>query len=404
MLTTTRAKRIAALSGGAAACAIALAAIAWRVLSGPQVPAYGVQRIDLRQSVVATGRVQSPRRVEIGSPVTGVVVGVPVAEGDTVHAGQLLVALDPAETRAAVEQARAAVVQAEAKLVQLESTALPMAAEGERQAVATFANAERALTRARELTVKGFAGQASLDEAQRARDVAASQREAARVQRASQSSGGTDVRLARASLDNARAALRVAQARHENTTIEAPVDGVLIARNVEKGAVVQPGKVLMVLSPRGETQLVVQVDEKNLPLVSVGQAALVSADAYPDRRFAATVAYVNPGVDAVRGSIEVKLAVIDPPAYLLQDMTVSVDIAAATRGNVLTIPSDALRPGDWVLAVRDGRAVRQAVKVGARGSGRIEVVGLGEGELVLPAARNDVHEGAHVRTKPATAM
>ncbi len=58
---------------------------------------------------------------------------------------------------------------------------------------------------------------------------------------------------------------------------------------------VQPGKVLMVLSPSGETQLVLQIDERNLAKLKLGQKALASADAYPAQRFAAELVYINPG-------------------------------------------------------------------------------------------------------------
>jgi HlyD family secretion protein len=175
---------------------------------------------------------------------------------------------------------------------------------------------------------------------------------------------------------------------------------VVLARNVERGTVAQPGRALLVLAPNGETQVVAQIDERNLPLLAVGQEALVSADAYPDRRFAARVLSIHPAVDPLRGSIEVKLVVPQPPAYLLQDMTVSVDIRAATRSAVLAMPAEALRPGDWVYAVRDGRAVRQPVRVGPRGRGLVEVVdGLKEGERVLPAAGLAVREGQSVRVR-----
>ena len=302
---------------------------AWRIAAGPAVPAYAVTRQDLVQTVVASGRVDSPRRVEVASPVTGLVASVPVAEGQAVAAGQLLVMLDDAEASAAVEQARHAVAQAEAKLAQLRYTALPVAGEAARASEATLANAERQLARSKELLARGFIGQAALDEAQRNRDVAASQLAAARLQRDSQSEGGTDQVLAQAALQQARAGLRLAEARLEYLSIEAPVAGVLISRSVERGNVVQPGKTLLVLSPAGEMQLVVQVDEKNLPLLRVGQAAIASADAYPAQRFAATVAYINPAVDPLRGSVQVKLSVPQPPPYLLQDMTVSVDVEVA---------------------------------------------------------------------------
>ena len=75
-----------------------------------------------------------------------------------------------------------------------------------------------------------------------------------------------------------------------------------------------------------------QIDERNLGKLALGQKALASADAYPDQRFAAVVSYINPGVDITRASVEVKLTVADPPDYLRQDMTVSVDIEVAREG------------------------------------------------------------------------
>jgi HlyD family secretion protein len=391
------------LLAGAAAIAVALATGAWRIAAGPRVEALAVARSDLVQTVVASGRVESPRRVEVGAAVGGIVSAVPVAEGERVAAGQLLVALDDREARAAVEQARFALAQAEARLAQIRSTSLPVSTQAARQAEVNFDSAERQLARSRELYARGFIGQAALDEAQRSRDVAASQREAARLQREAQGEGGAEWLAAQAALRQARASLELAEARLGYTRIHAPVAGVLIARHVERGNAVPAGKTLLVLSPAGETQLVLQVDERNLPLLRVGQAALASADAYPQERFAARVAYINPAVDPLRGSVEVKLAVPDPPPYLLQDMTVSVDVEVARRLGVLAIPAEALRQGDWVMVARDGHAARQAVVVAARGETLVEIAsGLREGELViLPGGA--AAEGRAVRAVAAAA-
>ncbi|MGE5615294.1 MAG: efflux RND transporter periplasmic adaptor subunit [Bacillota bacterium] len=399
-----RSKKAGLVVAGLFAAAVALLG-GLRLIEGPSVRAYVVERADLVQTVVASGRVESPRRVEIGSSLTGVVERVAVDEGQNVAAGQLLIALDTSELRAAVEQARFAVEQAEAKLVQIRKTSLPVAAESVRQAQVNLANAERSLERSRELFDKGFIGQAALDESQRARDVADSQLKSAQVQHESESPGGTDVRLAEAALAQARANLAAAQARLELATIEAPVAGVLISRNVEAGNVVQPGKALLVLSPAGATQLVVQIDEKNLGMLALGHKALASADAYPDQRFECEVVYINPGIDPSRGSVEVKLAVPQAPAYLLQDMTVSVDIEVARVRDVLSVPADAIHDGNWVLVARNGRAERRDVQLGVRGEGRVQVVaGLREGEIVLPSTIASIGEGTSVRAslaKPA---
>ena len=370
---------------------------------GPSVSTYAVTRTDVVQTVVASGRVESPRRVEIGSALVGTVAKVPVDEGQTVAAGQVLLALDDSEARAAVESARTAVSQAEARVAQLERTGVPVAQEAVRQADVNLVNSERSLLRTRELFDRGFVGQAALDDAQRARDVAQSQLDSAKVQQTSVAPSGADYLVAQTALALARAALAAARAHLDLMTITAPVAGTLISRDVEVGSIAQPGKVLLVLSPAGVTWLTVQIDEKNLKLLQLGEKAVASADAYPKQRFAAELVYINPGVDASRGSVEVKLRVPQPPAYLLQDMTVSVDIEVSRHPGVLALPADALHDGatdaPWVLVARDGRAERRAVKVGAHGiGGQVEIVqGLAEGERVIPSTEQAASAGQRVR-------
>jgi HlyD family secretion protein len=385
-----------------AALALALAYLAFAWFAGPEVEAARVERRDLVQSVVASGRVAKPHRVDIGSQVVGTVIEVPVSEGQAVKAGQPLVVLDAAESEALVRQAETAVVQAEARLRQLRELQLPVASQSLRQAEANLSNARAQYERNQQLFKSGYVGQAALDDARRNVDVAETQVETAHKQVQTAQPAGSDSALAVTALEQARANLQAARARHKYTTISAPADGTLIARNVERGDVVQPGKALMVLSPAGETQLVLQLDERNLSRLSLGLKAVASADAYPAQRFDAEVVYINPGVDAQRGTVEVKLRVPQPPDYLRDDMTVSVDIEVARRTAVLTLPADAVRAGDghspWVLAVRDGRAVKQPVKLGLRGEGSVEIVeGLAEGELAVATGTAGVSPGERVR-------
>ena len=173
---------------------------------------------------------------------------------------------------------------------------------------------------------------------------------------------GSDYAIALAALDQARANLAAGQVKLEQTIIKAPVDGVLIAREVEAGNIVQPGKELMVLAPAGETQVDVMIDERQLSRLAVGQKAIGSADAFPGERFAAELVYINPGIDALRGTVEVKLRVPDPPAYLRQDMTVSVDIEIARKVDALIVPAETVRDANgqrpWVLAINVKRQVQ----------------------------------------------
>jgi HlyD family secretion protein len=208
--------------------------------------------------------------------------------------------------------------------------------------------------------------------------------------------------MAQTQFDQAQAGLNEAQARSGYATIVAPRDGILITRAVERGMVVSPGKALLVLAPAGIVQLVLQIDEKNIGLLKLGQGAIASADAYADQRFPAELAYINPSVDISRASVEVKLTTETPPAYLRQDMTVSVDIEVERRNATLVVPSrtihEPLSAEPWVLAVREGRARRQTVRLGLRAADHVEVLeGVVQGELLLPIASG---LGAGQRLRP----
>lgn len=375
------------------ALAVVAGAAAWqaaRVLVGPAVVVDVVRRSDLVQTVVASGHVETPYRVEIGSQITGTVEEVLVTEGQTVLEGQPLIRLDSRELRATLIQAQGALAQAEARLRQMQELVLPAAKEALAQTQAVLLNAQQSYDRTVELARTGSATRVALDDAVRALNVARTQARSAELQVFTASPGGSDAVMAQTQLDQARASLETASSRLAYATISAPRDGVLISRAVERGTVAQPGKALLVLAPRGETQLVIQLDERNLGLVALGQPALASADAFPGDRMDAIVVYINPGIDIARAAVEVKLRVAEPPAYLRQDMTISVDIETARRSQTLIVPArnvrDAVSAAPWVMRLRDGRASRQPVKLGLRGASSIEILdGVSEGDELVPA-------------------
>ncbi len=391
------------LSGMVALCFLALLAVRW--WRGPEVLVEPVLQRDFVQSVVASGHVQSPHRVDIGAQITGTVARVPVSEGQSVRAGALLVELVPVELQAAVRQADIAVLQAQAKLRQLKEVQAPVADQALRQAQATLANANAGFKRSQDLFKQGFIGQAALDDARKAAELADAQLHTAQKQLDTTAPSGSDYALALTAVSQAQAAADAARARASYASIRSPQDGVLIARNVEVGDVVQAGKVLMTLSPQGKTQIVIAVDEKNLHLIALGQKALVSADAYAQQKFAAELVYINPGVNVQTGAVDVKLDVDQAPAVLRQDMTVSVDIEVARRSQALLLGSAAVHDADsvapWVLRVQDGHVEKVTVRLGLRSGGQVELLeGVRAGDRVVTGLTT-VQPGARVQVKAA---
>ena len=372
-----------------------------RVVLGPKIPAALVVQRDFIQTIVATGHVETPHRISIGSQIVGVVKNIPVSEGQIVQAGQVLIELDDAEWRAAAQQADMLVLQAQARLRQVREVQAPVAAQSLVQAEINVSYAEKQWHRIVDLFTKSFISQAALDEAKKNVDLTQAQLQTAKKQVQTTHPTGSDYQIAATALSQAEANSKVAYSRRQHTIIKTPIAGTLISRDVETGDVVQAGKALMTLSPSGATQLVVQIDEKNLPLLVLGQLARASADAYPTLNFSAAISYINPSVDLQRGSVEIKLNVPEPPAYLRQDMTVSVDIQVATRLRALLVPTDTIHDvkgrQPWVLKVADGKARKQVLRVGLQSAGMSEVLsGLSVNDRVLTFT-NEVNEGDRIR-------
>ncbi|MFN7154040.1 MAG: efflux RND transporter periplasmic adaptor subunit [Acidovorax sp.] len=373
-------------------------------LRGTQVDGVVVQFAPLVRTLQFSARVATLSRVEVGSTVTGRVAAVRVAEGAQVRQGDVLVTLESDELRAALAQAVAAERQAQSRLVGLRSSGRSVAQAARAQADATVLAASASLVRVRQLVAQGFYSAAQLDEAQRAVDVARAQQLSAQAQVQANADAGTDVVQAQAQLVVAQAATMAAQARLAQTTLVAPADARVLVRDVEPGQIVQPGKALLSLALAGPTQLVAQVDERFLDQLLPGQKASVVADAFAGQRFAARVLTIAPSVDAQRGAIEVKFALEQQaPAYLREDMTLSVEVETARRERALVLPQAALRgpvEGDQatVLVLQEGRAQTRPVRLGLRTLDAVEVLdGLAEGDTVLRGGA--VQAGDRVRAR-----
>ena len=373
-------------------------------LRGPQVDALVVQSAPLVRTLQFSARVATLSRVDVGSTVTGRVAQVRVMEGTQVRQGDVLVQLESDELRAALAQAVAAERQAKARLEGLRSTGRTAAQAARAQADASLQAASASLARVQQLVAEGFYSPAQLDEARRAVDVARAQQLGAQAQLQATADAGTDVAQAQAQWALAQAATVAAQARLAQTTLVAPADARVLVREVEPGQIVQPGKALLSLALAGPTQLVAQVDERFLEQLQLGQPAWVVADAFAEQRFAARVLSIAPAVDAQRGAIEVKFSIEQAPAFLREDMTLSVEVETARRERTLVLPQAALRGpagGDQasVLVLQDGRAQARNVRLGLRTLDAVEVLGgLKESDTVL-RGHASLQDGQRVRAR-----
>jgi HlyD family secretion protein len=368
---------------------------AWYLMRVPVVAAIVVQTQPLVRTLLFSARVASASRVEVGATLTGRVAQVRFAEGAQVKQGDALVRLESDELQAALAQAQAGVRQAQARVGGLQGSGRSAVQANVAQAESVLLAAQKDLARTQELVGQGFLSAARLDESQRAVAVAKAQRDAALAQLQANGDQGADLVGARAQVVQAQAALAVAQARLEQTTIAAPADARVLLRSVEPGQIVQPGRALLTLALDSPVQLVGQVDERYMAQVQVGQMAAVRADAFAQQPFDAKVLSIAPVVDAQRGAVEVKLVLPSAvPSFLREDMTLSVELVTGQRDHALVVPAQALSTDSassdsaaaTVRLVQDGRVVARSVRLGLRTLDAVEVLeGLAAGDVVLLA-------------------
>ena len=319
--------------------------------SGKSYETEEVRRGDLTSKVSATGKLGPKVSVLVGSEVSGTIRRIYVDNNSVVKKGQVLVRLDQEVINAQVEQARANVESAEARLRELES-----AREMNRSAVKTAidetkSDAQKAsadLERQKLLFNRGAIPRGDLDTAMNAEAVAM-----AKYRQALAAKGNYDV--IEAQIDGAKAAVRQARAglstaltNLSKTVITAPMDGVVINRNVEAGQTVAASFSTPELLDIGDLSVMdvdVSIDEADVGSVAAGQAANFTVDAFPGRVFTGTLSkvYYAPvevqNVVTYTGVVEVK----NPDRALRPGMTANVEIVTSRKKDVLMAPNAALR-------------------------------------------------------------
>ncbi|MCY3699822.1 MAG: efflux RND transporter periplasmic adaptor subunit [Gemmatimonadetes bacterium] len=376
-----------------------------------RVEAVGLR--DLVDDVSATGHIEPKTQVQITTDVAGRIIELPVEEGQDVEEGALLLQIDPALFRAAVQRAEAALAQARASQAQQD---------------AAYQQAQRDADRMTALQARGtdFVTDAEVEQAATNADVQSRLLEAAEYQ-----------------VEQAEANLAQERDRLGKTTIRAPMSGRITRLNVERGetAIVgtmnNPGTVLLTVADLSVMEAVIEVDETDVPDISIGDSAYVEIDAFPNRRFVGTVTEIgnssivplNPatsGGSAQAIDFEVKIELRAPPEGIRPDLSATADVITATRDGVASIPitaltlmdadeyeeipnenlpsapsSDAARDIEGVFVVEGDMVRFRPVQIGIAGENYFEVVsGIEVGTTVVSGsfqAIRELSDGSRIR-------
>ena len=353
-----------------------------------------VEKGDLAKSVVATGKIEPITKITIKSKASGIVKRLLVDAGETVKAGQIMAELDKEEIQARVRAAQAALAASEANLSASQADYQRSEVDAQGPEVPLL---QRAYERAKKMAGEGVVSQAALDDAQRAYETAVNKRDMAR---ANLSVSKAKIAQARAQVEQNRAALAQNEEELRNSTIVAPIDGIVLARNVEVGDAVSSililGSGATSIFDMGDTKEVFvrgKVDESDIGKVYLGQTARIKVESFKDKTFDGKVTKISPmGTEKDNvTTFEVRVSITNATGELKANMTANAEVILEEHKGVLYIPEGALiYDKDKKASVevpdakgQDGKR-KVAVSVGISNGSKTELLsGLKEGDKVI---------------------
>ena len=328
---------------------------------GPAVK-YRTARVEqgsISAYVTANGTVNAMITVLVGSQVSGTILKLYADYNTQVKTGQLVAQIDPAIFRAQVSQAKAKLENARATALNAQAdiaTARSNVEAGKAnvlKAKVSVADTQRSLNRAQELFQKNLIAASDRDTAQTNYDSALALLEAAQAQlkanEAQVESSIAKLEACRAGIKQSEAELELAQVNLDHCRITAPVNGIVISRNVDVGQTVaaslQAPTLFTIAQDLTEMQVDTNVSEADVGRVAIGQDATFTVDAFPQTTFRGKVTEIRNAPITIQNVVtyDVVIQVKNPELKLRPGMTANASILVAHRDDVLRIPNAALR-------------------------------------------------------------
>ncbi len=354
-----------------------------------------------------TGTIVSEAMVDVFSKVSGILQRIKVEQGDRVKADQVVAMVEREEKEAQLQEARAALDVLRARWTQMETGARPEElAQAEhlvRQTKACWETRLDDYKRLKSLKERDFISQQRLAEVMLQVTVSEAEWESAKEKLTLLRKGARqeDRDALLAQIRQAEAAVRLARMHLKNTTIRAPLGGIISKRFLDQGASVSANTPLLRIVAMDRVKVVVQVVESELAKLKTGAMADIHVDAYSEEVFQGVVARISPTVDPENRTADVEIQVDNRDHRLKPGMFARVSLVVQRRDGVLLLSRDSLlrESGPTRVFVHDsGRASLREVRLGLEAEQYVEVrAGLREGDEVIVAGQYELRDGMPVK-------
>jgi RND family efflux transporter MFP subunit len=351
-----------------------------------------VRQESFRRTLDVVGTLAAEDQVTVSSEVDGVVRRVLADLGDRVTSGQTLVEIDREKLQYNLDQQSAAHARALTKYGASDLRSLPKVEDTPdvRRAAAELAQAKQSLSRAQELQKRQLIPQQALDDADTA----------LRLKSAAYDSALQEAKNLRADIDASAAAMKLADRQLRDASIRAPFDGYVQQRMVSLGELVKAQMPVMTVVRVNPLKLRSEIPERMAPWIKVGQPLSLTVDAFPDRRFDATVSRISPAVTTQTRTFAFEALAPNPGALLKPGTFARVRLETSLVEQVKTIPYAAMqyRYGVYrAFSVEGDRLEAHELKTGDRVGDRMEILdGLNTGDRVALTDVDTLTDGMKV--------
>lgn len=369
------------------------------------------ERKDFKVTLQFTASILPILQADIRPKAAGWLTQVYVNTGDRVTRGQIVAEMDHVQLENAVRQA-----EAELRSAQDLHRALFSSLEGSKSNVekqrAIVENDRTNMARLGDLLHQGFVPQQQYDNS---RTVYLSDKASLESLKAQMMSVKAQVSSQEAQVGRARAALAIASANLSDASLKAPFSGIVTLRNLDPGAFLStaatsgsPG--VVTITDVGRLKVMLNVADRDVPQAHLGQEALISADAYPDRTFRGKVTRMAGGLDPASRTLPVEVDIDNESGALAPGMFTRVTLLTAVYRGALVLPLDALvKEGDesfvWILEETPEGTKARKVHVtisNVQGSDVRVLEGLKGDERIVTDGKELIRPGAVLRAAPAT--
>ena len=353
----------------------------------PLVSYTTVAKDDYYETILSTGTVVLEGLTDIKTEVSGKIVNLFVKEGDEIAKDQILLEFETIDILLDLQQAEANYILAKARYDEIVNTTCPTSQEQYHQATLTQQELEDKLIKYERLFIQKAVSRDSVEEVSHQLELQKSMTEIQKKHMESCAEGGAKRETALAEIKAAQARIDLLKNKLNRHTIRSPLEGIIIEQHKSLGEYSMIGESLFTIAGQDEKYIEIELDERNLPKIKRGQLVFVSTEFSPENKVKGLIQYIAPSVNIDKGTVSLKVELIEDDEYLIKNLTVRCEIIISEYPDSLIIPQEYIWSENsrfYIYSYQNGKAEKKQIILDNPNAREVRIIeGVMHNEIIL---------------------